>query len=115
MNIKFKNYESNYFKGSYGLFSISETGLLLREKTDDFEFVINAQHYSFENNTLKNVKIFKFSQENKFLERIDVQNVKMLDLNMLPLLTCLTFEELRYKAAIYQTHRIIVDLSFYTY
>ena len=79
MNIKFKNYESNFFKGSYGLFSISETGLWLREKTDDFEYVINAQHYSFENNTLKNVKIFKFSQENKFLERIDVQNVKMLD------------------------------------
>ena len=43
------------------------------------------------------------------------QNVKMLDLNMLPLLTCLTFEELRYKAAIYQTHRIIVDLSFYPF
>ena len=57
MNIKFKNYESNFFKGSYGLFSISETGLWLREKTDDFEYVINAQHYSFENNTLKNVKI----------------------------------------------------------
>ena len=37
MNIKFKNYESNFFKGSYGLFSISETGLWLREKTDDFE------------------------------------------------------------------------------
>ena len=55
MNIKFKNYESNYFKGSYGLLSISETGLWLREKTDDFEFVINAQHYSFDKNTLKNV------------------------------------------------------------
>ena len=32
MNVKFKNYESNFFKGSYGLFSISETGLWLREK-----------------------------------------------------------------------------------
>ena len=81
MNIKFKNYESNFFKGSYGLFSISETGLWLREKTEDFEFVINAQHYSFDNNTLKNVKIFKFNQENQFLERIDVQNVKMLNSN----------------------------------
>tara|TARA_B100000287_G_scaffold434370_1_gene498619 strand:+ start:1012 stop:2106 length:1095 start_codon:yes stop_codon:yes gene_type:complete len=79
MNIKFKNYESNFFKGSYGLFSISETGLWLRERTDQFDYVINAQHYSFEKNNLKNVKIFKFDQENKFLERIDVENVNMLN------------------------------------
>ena len=82
MNVKFKNYESNFFKGSYGLFSISETGLWLREKTDAFEYVINAQHYSFQNNTLKNVKIFRFNEESKFLGRIDVENVKMLDENM---------------------------------
>ncbi len=79
MNVKFKNYESNFFKGSYGLFSISETGLWLREKNENFEYVINAQHYSFENNTLKNVKIFKYDHENKFKERIDVENVRMIN------------------------------------
>ena len=47
------------------------------EKNDNFEYVINSQHYSFENKTLKNVKIFKFDLNNKFLERIDVENVKM--------------------------------------
>ncbi len=77
MNIKFKNYESIFFKGNSGLFAISETGLWLREKNDSFEYVINSQHYSFENKTLKNVKIFKFDLNNKFLERIDVINVKM--------------------------------------
>ena len=77
MNIKFKNYESIFFKGNAGLFAISETGLWLREKNDNFEYVINSQHYSFENKTLKNVKIFKFDLNNKFLERIDVENVKM--------------------------------------
>ena len=79
MNVKFKNYESNFFKGSYGLFSISETGLWLREKNENFEYVINAQHYSFENNTLKNVKIFKYDHNNKFKERIDVENVRMIN------------------------------------
>ena len=79
MNVKFKNYESNYFKGSYGLFSISETGLWLREKNDQFEFVINAQHYSFEKNILKNVKIFKYDHQNQFKERIDIENVKMVN------------------------------------
>ena len=77
MNIKFKNYESIFFKGNSGLFAISETGLWLREKNDSFEYVINSQHYSFENKTLKNVKIFKFDLDNKFLESIDVTNVIM--------------------------------------
>ena len=79
MNIKFKNYESNFFKGSYGLFSISETGLWLREKTENYDYVINAAHYSFEQNKLKNVKIFKFDNDNKFLERIDVESVNMVN------------------------------------
>ena len=77
MNIKFKNYESIFFKGNSGLFAISETGLWLREKNDDFEYVINSQHYSFQNKTLKNVKIFKFDLNNKFLERIDVEKLQI--------------------------------------
>jgi len=79
MNIKFKNYESNFFKGNSGLYTISETGLWLREKNEKFEYVINAQHYSSQNKVLKDVKIFKFNLENKFLERIDVENVEMID------------------------------------
>ena len=42
MNIKFKNYESIYFKGNAGLYSISQTGLWLREKNEEFE-----KEYSF--------------------------------------------------------------------
>ena len=60
MNVKFKNYESIYFKGSSGLFSISDTGLWLREKNEDFEYVINAKHYSSNDRKLRLVKIFKF-------------------------------------------------------
>ena len=81
MNVKFKNYESVYFKGSSGLFSISDTGLWLREKNEDFEYVINSQHYSFKNRTLRDVIIFKFDLSNKFLERIDVDDVTILDDN----------------------------------
>ncbi len=79
MNIKFKNYESIYFKGNAGLYSISQTGLWLREKNEDFEYVINAKHYSSEEKTLKQVKIFKFDLNNKFLERIDIENVEMVN------------------------------------
>ena len=78
MNIKFKNYESIYFKGSSGLYSISQTGLWLRERNQTFEYVINAKHYSSEEKELKEVKIFKFDLSNKFLERIDTENVKMI-------------------------------------
>ena len=78
MNIKFKNYESVYFKGSSGLYSISQTGLWLRERNQTFEYVINAKHYSSQEKQLKEVKIFKFDLNNKFLERIDTDNVKMI-------------------------------------
>ena len=54
---------------------------MVKRKNDEFEYVINSQHYSFENRTLKDVKIFKFDLENKFLERIDVETVTMLDDN----------------------------------
>ena len=48
MNLKFKNLENTYFKGSSGLYSVSQTGLWLREKNDEFEYVINAKLYSSE-------------------------------------------------------------------
>ena len=78
MNIKFKNYESVHFKGNAGLYSISQTGLWLREKNNEFEYVINAQHYSSEEKKLMEVKIFKFDLNNQFLERLDVENVEMI-------------------------------------
>lgn len=78
MNIKFKNYESIHFKGNSGLYSISQTGLWLRERNKEFEYVVNAQHYSSEEQVLKDVKIFKFDLNNKFLERLDVENVEMV-------------------------------------
>ena len=62
MNIKFKNYESNFLKEVMDYFQYQKR-VVVERKTDDFEFVINAQHYSFENNTLKNVKIFKFGRK----------------------------------------------------
>ncbi len=78
MNIKFKNYENTYFKGTSGLYSLSSTGLWLKEKTSNHEYVINAQNYSSQLKTLKNVIIFKF-QDNRFLERIDVEKVEMIN------------------------------------
>ena len=79
MNLKFKNLENTYFKGSSGLYSVSQTGLWLREKNDEFEYVINAKLYSSEEKKLKNVKIFKFDLNYKFLERINVDTVLMID------------------------------------
>ncbi len=79
MNVKFKSYESQYFKGSTGLHIISPTGLWLREIEDDREYVINASHYSTLDSTLQNVIIFEFGEAEKFLRRIDASEVKMSD------------------------------------
>ena len=48
MNIKFRTYESLYFKGNSGLHTISPTGLWLKEITETNEYVINSSHYSSE-------------------------------------------------------------------
>ena len=78
MNIKFKTNESNFFQGNSGLYSLSSTGLWLKENDENFEYVINAKNYSSENRILKNVIIFKFKKENSNLvERIDVDLIDM--------------------------------------
>lgn len=81
MNIKFKSYESTYFKGNSGLHTISPTGLWLREIDENSEFVINALHYSPLDNKLQNVIIFEFSKNGSFEKRIDATNVLMSDEN----------------------------------
>ena len=52
---------------------------MAERKNEEFEYVINAKHYSSEEKTLKQVKIFKFDLNNKFLERIDIENVMMVN------------------------------------
>lgn len=79
MNVKFKSFESQYFRGNSGLHTISPTGLWLREIEDKKEFVINASHYSSLENTLQNVIIFEFSSDERFLRRIDASKVIMFD------------------------------------
>ena len=51
---------------------------MVKRKTSNHEYVINAQNYSSQLKTLKNVIIFKF-QDNRFLERIDVEKVEMIN------------------------------------
>ena len=78
MNIKFKTNESNFFQGNSGLYSLSSTGLWLKENDENFEYVINAKNYSSENKILKNVIIFKFDKKNSNLvERIDADLIDM--------------------------------------
>ena len=76
MNIKFKNYESIHFLRKFrSLFNFPDWSMVA-ERNKEFEYVVNAQHYSSEEQVLKDVKIFKFDLNNKFLERLDVENVK---------------------------------------
>ena len=79
MLIKFKSYESTFFRGNAGLHTISPTGLWLRQINDDKEFVINSSHYSPLDNKLQNVIIFEFDNEDAFLRRIDASEVLMIE------------------------------------
>lgn len=77
MTVKFKSYESIYFKGSSGLHTVSPTGLWLKEVTENNEYVINSSHYSPNEKKLLNVKIFEFDKKDNFLRRIDSNQVMM--------------------------------------
>ncbi len=77
MTVKFKSYESIYFKGSSGLHTVSSTGLWLKEVTDKKEYVINSSHYSPNDRKLLKVKIFEFDNNDNFLRRIDSNEVLM--------------------------------------
>ena len=79
MNVKFRTYESIYFKGNSGLHTISPTGLWLKEITENNEYVINSSYYSSEEKKLINVKIFEFDRNDNFLRRIDASEVEMFD------------------------------------
>ena len=79
MLIKFKSYESTFFRGNAGLHTISPTGLWLRQINDEKEFVINSSHYSPLDNKLQNVIIFEFDNEDAFLRRIDASEVLMIE------------------------------------
>ena len=97
MTVKFKSYESTYFKGSSGLHTVSPTGLWLKEVTENKEYVINSSHYSPNERKLLNVKIFEFDNNDNFLRRIDsntvlmfkdkwdLYDVKVVELNKIPL------------------------------
>ena len=50
---------------------------MAKGKNDEFEYVINSKLYIPEEQKLQNVKIFKFDLNNKFLERINVENIML--------------------------------------
>ena len=79
MLIKFKSYESTFFRGNAGLHTISPTGLWLRQINNDKEFVINASHYSPLDNKLQDVIVFEFDDKDAFQRRIDASEVRMID------------------------------------
>ena len=52
--------------------------VVVKRKNEKFEYVINSKNYSSKKK-LQDVKIFKFDLNNKFLERIDVERVEMIN------------------------------------
>ena len=60
MNIKFRTYESLYFKGNSGLPFLN--WFMVKEITETNEYVINSSHYSSEEKKLINVKFLNSTE-----------------------------------------------------
>ena len=69
---KYEHFEAQYLKRRPNTLAVSKTGLWVRQVTNDGGYaVIHALRVVQEHMELKDVIIFRFSQNNHFVERID--------------------------------------------
>lgn len=74
---KFEQLESRHLKRSVSLLSVSKTGLWLRQSDPNGQSVIHATSVAQSDMTLRNVIIFLFEGEDRFVGRIDAENARL--------------------------------------
>lgn len=67
---KYNFLESHYIYKASNPFSISHSGLWLRESQDNYQTIINARTYNPKTNEFQNVSLFIFDDKDKFVKRI---------------------------------------------
>ena len=76
---RFEQLEARYSGAEAATFSVSETGLWLRQAQEDGRAVIHAQRVRQSDMTLFDVIVFRFSDDNTFESRIDAEQATLGD------------------------------------
>ena len=74
---KFEQMETRYLKRSVSLLSVSSAGLWLRQSDATGQSVIHANRVAQSDMSLRDVIIFLFEGEDRFIGRIDAENAKL--------------------------------------
>lgn len=76
---RFERMEAQHLRGQESLLSVSPGGLWLREGDAERQFVIHATQVTGSGRVLRNVIIFAFEGEDRFVERIDAAAATLTD------------------------------------
>ena len=76
---KFEQMEGRYLKRSVSLLSVSSSGLWLRQSDATGQSVIHANRVAQSDMSLRDVIIFLFEGEDRFIGRIDAENARLRD------------------------------------
>jgi len=79
MIARFERLEAEYLRGQESLLSVSPGGLWLREGNANRQFVIHASQVAASGADLRDVIIFAFEGEDRFVERIDAASAALRD------------------------------------
>lgn len=80
MLTKYEKLEADYLEGRTSMLAVSKSGLWLRQVNDDGGYsVIHALRVAQEEMDLRDVIIFRFSDKNQFIERIDARSAQLKD------------------------------------
>ncbi len=76
---RFEHLESRYLRGKSSLLSLSSSGLWLRQKEENTQYVIHALRILPDNLQLQDVIVFLFDGEDQFTARVDASSAVLKD------------------------------------
>ncbi len=80
MLANFEKLEADYLQGRTSMLAVSKNGLWLRQSNDDLGYsVIHALRVAQDKMDLRDVKVFRFSEKEEFIERIDTRSAMLRD------------------------------------
>ncbi|WP_299393047.1 LPS export ABC transporter permease LptG [Pelagibius sp.] len=74
---RFERMEANYIRNEASFLAVSKTGLWLRQVDAEGQSVIHAARVSAESALLHNVIVFRYADEDRFLDRIDADSAQL--------------------------------------
>jgi lipopolysaccharide export system permease protein len=74
---RYEQIESKYLRNSNNMFSVSASGLWLREHTKSSNNIIHALHVESDTMALSDITIFTFDNNNKFIKRFDADTARI--------------------------------------